>query len=81
MINAADFLRYSTTEEEIVDRILMNLHSDVLTHATSLPHLTLYQQSSEMVGHVEVEMAVQRERQIARAGLALRASLRPQLDP
>jgi hypothetical protein len=43
MINVANFLRYSATEEEIVDRILMNLHPNVLTHAMSLPHLTLYQ--------------------------------------
>jgi hypothetical protein len=67
MINAANFLRFSATVEEIVDRILMNLHPDVLTHAASLPCPTFYHQSSEMVGHVEEKMAVQRERQMTRA--------------
>jgi hypothetical protein len=37
MINAADFLRYSATEEEIVDCILMDLHPGVLAHAVFLP--------------------------------------------
>jgi hypothetical protein len=33
---AANFLRYQASEQELVDRILMNLHPSVLAHATFL---------------------------------------------
>jgi hypothetical protein len=34
VIDAAEFLQYQGTEEEIVGRILMNLHPEILAQAT-----------------------------------------------
>ena len=51
IINAVEFLRYSATEGEIVDRILMNFHPDVLAYAAFLSRPASYQQLREMVGH------------------------------
>jgi hypothetical protein len=37
VVDAAEFLQYRPSEGQIVDRILMNLHPDILAQAAFLP--------------------------------------------
>jgi hypothetical protein len=37
IVDAAEFLNYLGTESELVDRILMNLHPDILAQSAFLP--------------------------------------------
>jgi hypothetical protein len=37
VVDAAELLQYCATEGEILDRILMNLHPDILAQAAFLP--------------------------------------------
>ena len=63
VIDAAEFLQYRAYEGEIVDRILMNLHPDILAQAACLPRAGSYREFREMVGLIEERMAVLAERQ------------------
>jgi hypothetical protein len=68
VIDAAEFLQYQGTEEEIVERILMNLHPEILAQATLLPRPNSYRELRNIVGLIEERMAVSRERQRSGAG-------------
>jgi hypothetical protein len=61
-VDAAEFLQCRASRE-IVDRLLMNLHPDVLAQAAFLPRPGSYRESRDMVGLIEDRMAVLAERQ------------------
>jgi hypothetical protein len=63
VVDAAEFLQYRASEGEIVDRILMNLHPDILVQAAFLPRPGSYRELRDMVGLIEERMAVLAERQ------------------
>jgi hypothetical protein len=63
IIDAAEFLNYLATEGELVDRILMNLHPDVLAQSAFLPRPSSLQELRKLSGHIEEKLAVQAERQ------------------
>ena len=44
VVDAAEFLQYHASEGEIVDRILMNLHPDILAQAAFLPRPGSYRE-------------------------------------
>jgi len=62
-VDAAEFLQYRASEGEIVDRILMNLHPNILAQAAFLPRPGSYRELRDMVGLIEERMAVLAERQ------------------
>ena len=37
VIDAAEFLQYNASEADVVERVLMNLHPDILAQAALLP--------------------------------------------
>jgi len=63
VFRAANFLRYQASEQELVDRILMNLHPSVLAHAAFLERPRSRRELLRVVGLVEERAAVARERQ------------------
>jgi hypothetical protein len=70
VVDAAEFLQYHTSEGGIVDRILMNLHLDILAQAAFLPRQGSYRELRDMVGLIEERMAVLTERQLSDTGLS-----------
>jgi hypothetical protein len=58
VMGAAEFLQYCASEGEIVDRILMNLHPDILAQDAFLPKPGSYRELRDMVGLIEERMAV-----------------------
>jgi hypothetical protein len=58
VVDAAEFLQYRASEREIVDRILMNLHPDILVQAAFLPRPGSYRELRDMVGLIEKRMTV-----------------------
>jgi hypothetical protein len=62
VIDAVEFLQYQGTEGEIVERILMNLHPEIMAQATLLPRPNSYRELRDLVGLMEERMAVSRER-------------------
>jgi hypothetical protein len=58
VIDAAEFLQYYATEEEVVERILMNLHPEILAQAALLPKPISYRELKDIVGLIEERMAV-----------------------
>jgi hypothetical protein len=65
IVDAAEFLNYLGTESELVDRILMNLHPDILAQSAFLQRTSSFQKLRKLAGHIEVKLAVQVERQRA----------------
>ena len=63
VVDAAEFLQYHASEGEIVDRILMNLHPDILAQAAFLPRPGSYRELRNMVDLIDERMAVLAERQ------------------
>jgi hypothetical protein len=63
VVDAAEFLQHRASEGEIVDRILMNLHLDILAQAAFLPRPGSYTELRDMVGLIEERMAVLVEHQ------------------
>ena len=61
--DAAEFLQYNASEADIVERILMNLHTDILGQAALLPRPVSFQELRYTVGLIEERMAVLVERQ------------------
>jgi hypothetical protein len=59
----AKFLNYLGTESELVDRILMNLHSDILAQSAFLQRPSSFHELHKFAGHTEEKLAVQVERQ------------------
>jgi hypothetical protein len=68
VVDAAEFLQYGASEGEVVDRILMNLHPDILAQAALLPRPGSYRELRDMVGLIEERMAVLVERQRSDTG-------------
>jgi len=62
VMDAAEFLQYGASEGELVERILMNLHPDILAQATLLPRPGSFDELRYMVGLIEERMAVRVER-------------------
>jgi hypothetical protein len=65
IVHAAEFLNYLGTESELVDRILMNLHPDVLAQSAFLQRPSSFHELRKLTGHMEEKLAVQVERQSA----------------
>jgi hypothetical protein len=61
IIDAAEFLNNFATEGELVDRILMNLHLNVLAQSAFLPRPSSVQELRKLAGHIEEKLAVQAE--------------------
>jgi hypothetical protein len=59
---AAEFLHYTASEAEVVERILMNLHPEILAQSALLPRPTSYRTLRNLVGLIEERMAVLAER-------------------
>ena len=53
VVDAAEFLQYRASEGEIVVRILMNLHPDILAQAAFLRGPESYRELRDMVGLIE----------------------------
>ena len=70
VVDAAKLLQYHATEGETLDRILMNLHPDILAQAAFLPRPAPYRQLRDMVCLIEKKMAVMAERQRLDMGLS-----------
>jgi hypothetical protein len=70
LVDAAEFLQYHSSEGGIVDRILMNLHTDILAQVALLPRPGSYRELRDMVGLIEERMAVLTERQCSDTGLS-----------
>ena len=68
VVDAAEFLQYSASEGEIVDRIFMDLHPDILAQAAFLPRPGSYREVRDVVGLIEERMAVLTERQRSENG-------------
>jgi hypothetical protein len=58
VMDAAEFFQYHVTEDEVVDRILMNLHPEILAQAALLPKPSSYSELRYTVGLIEERMAV-----------------------
>ena len=63
VVDAAEFLQYSASEGEIVERILMNLHPNILAQAAFLPRHGSYRELRDIVSLIEERLAVLTERQ------------------
>ena len=63
MIDAAEFLQYNASEADVVERVLMNLHPDILAQAALLPRPVSFQELRHIVGLIEERMAVLAERE------------------
>jgi hypothetical protein len=57
VIDATEFLRYHATEEEVVERILMNLHPEILAQAALLLKPSPYREFRDIVGLIDERMA------------------------
>jgi hypothetical protein len=68
VVDAAEFFQYRASEGEILGRILMNLHQDILAQAAFLPKPSSYMELRDMVGLIEETMAVLAERQRSDTG-------------
>jgi hypothetical protein len=57
VVDVSEFIQYQASEGEIVDRILMNIHPDILAQVALLPRPGSCRELRDMVGLVEM-MAV-----------------------
>ena len=63
VFTAARFLQYEAEEEQLIDRIVMNLHPTILAHAAFLDRPRSRQELITAVGLIEEKFSVLRERQ------------------
>ena len=63
VVDAAEFFQYCASEGDIVERILMNLHLEILAQADFLPRPRSYGELRDMVSLIEKRMVVLAERQ------------------
>jgi hypothetical protein len=63
VFSAARFLEYEAEEQSLVDRIVMNLHPDILAQSAFVDRPRSRKELYDVVGMVEEKMAVVRERQ------------------
>jgi hypothetical protein len=62
VFQAADFLQYSATEQQIVERLVMNFHPDVLSQAAFLDKPRTRRELYRVVGLIEERFSVRQER-------------------
>ena len=60
---AAGFLQYGATEEQLVGRIVMNLHPSVLAHTAFLDRPHTWKELISAVGLIEEKFSIMREHQ------------------
>jgi len=63
VFGAARFLQYEATETELVDRVVMNFHSSILTHAAFINKPVSLTELHRVVGVIEEKSAVAKERE------------------
>jgi len=63
VFQAASFLRYEATEQQLVDRILMNFHPDILAKAAFLDRPQCLKDLYRVVGLIEEKISVSTERE------------------
>ena len=63
IFQAAEFLRYGATEQQLVDRVVMNLHPWILSQATLLDRPRSLKELQRLVAVIEERCAVAQERQ------------------
>jgi hypothetical protein len=63
VFRVAGFLRYNATESKLGDRVVMNLHPDVLKQAALLNRPQLRLELYQVLGLIEERCSVQRERE------------------
>jgi hypothetical protein len=63
VFSAAKFLRYGVSEQEMVDRVVMNFRPNILTHAAFIDRPRTLKELYQVVGIVEEKLAVAQERQ------------------
>ena len=52
------FLQYNASEADVVERVLMNLHPDILAQAALLPRPNSFQELRNTAGLIEERLAV-----------------------
>jgi hypothetical protein len=62
MFRAAKFLEYQATEEQVVDRVIMNLHPSISAHAVLLDRPKSLADLYRVVGLIEEKASITRER-------------------
>jgi len=65
---AADFLQYGATEQQLVERIVMNFHPDILSHAAFLDQPRTRRELYRVIGQIEERFSIQEERDRLRRG-------------
>ena len=63
VFSVAKTLEYNAKEQELVDRIMMNLHPDILAHSAFLDRLHCRKDLYDVIALIEEKIAVNRERQ------------------
>jgi len=63
VIDAAEFLQCNASEAEVVERVLMYLHPEILAQAALLPRSVSFRELRNTVGLIEERMTVLAERQ------------------
>jgi hypothetical protein len=62
MFRAAKFLEYQATEEQVVDRVIMNLHPSISAHAVLLDRPKSLSDLYRVVGLIEEKASITRKR-------------------
>ena len=63
MFQAAEFLKYGATEEQLIERVVMNLHPDILNNAAFLEKPRTRRELYRVIGLLEERFSVQEERE------------------
>ena len=63
----AKFLRYGTSEQELIDRVVMNFHPKILSHAAFIDRPRSLKELYQVVALVEEKVVVAQERQRLRS--------------
>jgi hypothetical protein len=61
VFQAANFLQYGTTEEQLVDRVVMNFHPDILSQAAFLDRPRSLSALRHVAGLVEEKFSILRD--------------------
>ena len=56
-------MQYEATEQQLVDRVLMNLHPSILDKAAFLDRPWSLRELYRIIGHMEEKMSVSKERE------------------
>jgi hypothetical protein len=61
VFQAADFLQYEASEQQLVDRVVMNFHPDILSQAAFLDRPRSHKQLHQVIGLIEEKFSVLKE--------------------